>query len=303
MEPIRNFQGLIERFKALPRRKRVIVACPRDEATEEVVERCLSEDLVDITLVTDNGISDRMKDWQARFPDHIDIIEATDMDEAARLSVECIREGRGDVLMKGTINTDNLLRAILNKEHGLLPQGNVMSHVAVAEIPGYDRMLIYSDSAVIPEPNLEQFDAILTHNTSLARRMGIEDPKVALVHFTEKVNKKFQCTLDYEELKSRAAAGRYGKIKIGGPMDIKTALDPHSGDVKGIHGQVNGDADVLLLPNLECANTFYKTIALFAGAKIAALLIGTTAPVVSPSRADSFETKFNSLTLACVAGE
>jgi len=136
------------------------------------------------------------------------------MDEAARLSVECIREGRGDVLMKGTINTDNLLRAILNKEHGLLPQGNVMSHVAVAEIPGYDRMLIYSDSAVIPEPNLEQFDAILTHNTSLARRMGIEEPKVALVHFTEKVNKKFQCTLDYEELKSRAAAGRYGKIKI-----------------------------------------------------------------------------------------
>lgn len=302
MEPIRNFKGLIDRFYNMPRRKRVVVVCPHDEPTEEVVERCLTDNLVDVYLVTDGVESPKVEMWKERFPEHVTIINHDNPDDAAREAVALINAGKADVIMKGTINTDNLLRAVLDKECGLLPAGRVMSHVGVAEIPGYNRLLIFSDAAVIPYPTLEQFDAMIDHNTAMARRMGIETPKVALVHFTEKVNKKFQCTLDYVQLKERAAAGKYGDIKIGGPMDIKTALDPHSGEIKGIKSDVSGDADVLTLPDLECANSFYKTLVLFGGATIAAMLIGTTAPVVTPSRADSADSKFYSLALACVAG-
>jgi len=302
MEPITDFKGLIDRFYNMPRRKRVVVTCPNDEPTCDVVSRCLADNLADILLVTDGHESTLVDEWAKRYPEHVEVISTGNADEAARASVDLIRQGRADVLMKGTINTDNLLRAVLDKQNGLLPPGTVMSHVAVAEIPTYHKLLIFSDAAVIPMPTLEQFDAMVKHNTEMARRMGHNEPKVALVHFTEKVNPKFACTNDYVTIKERAAAGAYGPIAIGGPMDIKTACDPHSGELKGIASAVNGNADVIILPDLESANVFYKTSVLFAGAKMAAMLFGPTAPVVAPSRADSGETKFYSLALACVAG-
>lgn len=302
MEPIKDFEGLAKRFKEQPRRKRVVAVCPHDEPTIEVIDRCLREGVADFILVNDSVRPEIQKEWMQQYGDRIEIVDTDDFDSAAAMSVKLINERRAEVVFKGSINTDNLLRAVLDKEHGLLPHGRVMSHVAVADIPGYDKLLIYSDSAVIPVPNLDQFDAMVRHNVDMARRMGHTCPKVALVHFTEKVNKKFQCTLDYVELIARAAAGSYGEVEMGGPMDIKTALDPHSGQIKGIKAPAAGDADVVIMPDLEAANAFYKTLALFGGARIAALLIGTTAPVVTPSRADSADNKYFSLALACVAG-
>ena len=200
------------------------------------------------------------------------------------------------------INTDNLLRAVLNKEHGLLPKGNVLSHITVAQIPTYNKLLFFSDAAVIPRPTLQQFEAMLMYDLEVCRRMGIEAPRVALIHCTEKVNEKFPHTLDYVELKARAAAGAYGEMYLDGPMDVKTACDPHSGEVKGINSAVGGHADLLVFPNVESGNTFYKTLSLFGDANMAGMLQGTSAPVVVPSRADSGNSKYYSLALACVAG-
>ena len=207
------------------------------------------------------------------------------------------------MLMKGIINTDNLLRAVLNKEHGLLPKGNVLSHITVAEIPTYNKLLFFSDAAVIPSPTMNHFEAMIRYNVDVCRKMGISAPRVALVHCTEKVNEKFPFTLDYVALKEKAEAGEFGEMFLDGPMDVKTACDSHSGEVKGISSPVVGHADMIIFPNIIAANTFYKTLSLFGDANMAGMLQGTTAPVVVPSRADSGTSKFYSLALACVCSD
>ena len=139
----------------------------------------------------------------------------------------------------------------------------------------------------------------LRYDLEVCRRMGIEAPRVALIHCTEKVNEKFPHTLDYVTLKERAAAGAYGNMYLDGPMDVKTACDAHSGEVKGISSPVVGHADLLIFPNIESGNTFYKTVSLFGDANMAGMLRGTASPVVVPSRADSGNSKYYSLALAC----
>lgn len=303
MEPVKDFKGLVEKFRNLPQRKTVVVVCPYDTSTIAAVDRLLTEDLADVILVNDARRIEQVDNWKAAYPDKVTVIDTESIDDAAAAAVKEVREGRGDVLAKGLINTDNLLRAILNKEHGLLPAGTVLSQFGVAEIPGYDKLLILSDAAIIPYPTLEQFDSMIECDTRLARKLGHERPNVALVHFTEKVNKKFPVTLDYDTLKGRAAEGKYGNCAVEGPMDIKTALDAHSSEMKGIAGEVPGHADIVVMPDLEAANAFYKTLVRFGNAVIASLVNGTTAPVTLPSRADSPESKFYAIALACISAQ
>ena len=303
MEPIQDFAGLISRLRSLNKRKRVAVVCPNDAHTEYVILRSLKEGFADFLLVADTPHLINAEYIHRQFPDHVKVYEATGPDKAAQEGVALVREGHADVLMKGIINTDNLLRAVLNKEHGLLPKGNVLSHVTVAQIPLYNKLLFFSDAAEIPRPKLEHFDAMIRYDVEVCRRMGIDEPRVALIHCTEKVNEKFPHTLDYVALKERAEAGEYGQMFLDGPMDVKTACDSHSGEVKGISSPVVGHADMLIFPNIESGNTFYKTVSLFGDANMAGMLLGTTAPVVVPSRADSGNSKFYSLVLACVCSE
>lgn len=300
MEPIKTFDEMQQHFKQLPGNRRVVVPCPGDDHTAYVIERCLREGLADFHIVADEQGRETAARLKEAYPEHVTVHEASDKDDAACKAVKLVHDGEGDVLMKGNINTDNLLRAVLNKEFGILRQGSVMCHLTATECPTYSKMLLFSDAAVIPRPNLDQFDAMVRATTGVAHKIGIECPKVALIHFTEKTNPKFQHTLDYQVLKERAEAGEYGKALLGGPMDVKTACDAHSGELKGIASPVVGDADILIFPILEAANTFYKTMSLFGRSKMAGIIIGTTAPLVVSSRADSAEAKFNSLALACV---
>ena len=300
MEPIQDFAGLMSRLHSMKERKRVAVVCPNDAHTEYVILRSLQEGFADFLLIADTPHLINSTYIQRQYPDRVKVYEASNPDTAAQEGVSLVREGHADVLMKGIINTDNLLRAVLNKEHGLLPPGNVLSHITVAQIPLYNKLLFFSDAAVIPRPQLKHFDAILQYDIDICRRMGIPEPRVALIHCTEKVNEKFPHTLDYVALKEKAGAGEYGAMFLDGPMDVKTACDSHSGEVKGISSPVVGHADLLIFPNIESSNTFYKTLSLFGDANMAGMLLGTSAPVVVPSRADSGNSNFYSLALACV---
>ena len=303
MEPIQDFSSLVSRLRALKERKRVVVVFPNDPHTEYDIIRSLREGFADFLLVADTPHLLNAEYIRNQYPDHVRVFEASSPDKAAQEGVLLVKEGHADVLMKGIINTDNLLRAVLNKEYGLLPKGNVLSHITAAQIPTYNKLLFFSEAAVIPRPTLEQFDAMIRYNVAVCRQMGIETPRVALIHCTEKVNEKFPHTLDYVALKERAEAGAYGDMYLDGPMDAKTACDAHSGEVKGISSPVVGHADMLIFPNIESGNTFYKTLSLFGDANMAGMLQGTTAPVVVPSRADSGNSKFYSLALACVCSE
>ncbi len=303
MEPVRSFADLIERVKSDKGLKRVAVVCPHDSHTEEVVLRALEESLAAFLIVTDNPNERAVKNIRSRFPMTTEVYVADDADSAAHRAVTLVRDGKADVLFKGLINTDNFLRAVLNKEHGLLEPGRVMSHITFTESDRYSKLLAFSDVAVIPRPTLEQYDAIVGYACDVCRRLGVTSPRVALLHCTEKVSEKFPHTISYEEIKRRAAEGKYGDMYADGPMDVKTACDFESGVIKGMSSPVIGNADILVFPNIESGNIFYKTMTFFAGSEIAANLLGTMAPVVLPSRADSSQSKYNSLALACLQGE
>ena len=198
------------------------------------------------------------------------------------------------------INTDNLLHAILDKEKGLLPKGKILTHLAVMEIPTYHKLLFFSDAAVIPRPTLQQRIEMIWYAICTCRHFGIEQPRIALIHCTEKVSAKFPHSLDYVNIVELAEAGEFGNVIIDGPLDVRTACEQASGDIKGIVSPINGQADVLIFPNIESGNAFYKSVSLFAQAEMAGLLQGPICPVVLPSRSDSGLSKYYSMAMACL---
>lgn len=275
------------------------LACPHDDHTLQVIAKALDTGFANFVLTLGKPMGEVLADIVERNPDEVDIVSCQDDVDAARKAVEIVRRHEADILMKGSLNTDVLLRAALDKENGILERGKVMTHIAMAQVPGYGKLLMFSDAAVIPRPTLEQFDAIVGYCADACHRLGIARPCIALTHFTEKTNPKFENTIHYQEINRRAEAGAYGDVVVGGPMDVKTACDAESGQIKGISSPVVGNADVIVFPNIESGNTFYKTISLFANATTAGWLVGTEVPVVVSSRADTVESKFYSLAFAC----
>ena len=300
MESSNAFSFLQSRLCQLAERKTIALACPHDSHTEYVIERALQEGFARFILTLNGPLSPRLQAVIDAHSPYVRLLTCGSAEEASAKAVAAVRQGNAQVLMKGTVNTHVLLRAVLNKQEGLLEPGAVMNHISYCHIPAYSKHLMFSDAAVVPRPTLEQFDAIVRHCIDASRRLGVDCPHVALTHCTEKVNPKFEHTLSYQQLIRWAAEGRYGDAIVDGPMDVNTSLDPESGQIKGIQSPVAGCADIIIFPNIESGNTFYKTITLFAHATIAGWLEGTTAPIVVASRADSEQSKFYSLALACL---
>ena len=203
------------------------MAAPEDAHTEEVIDRCMREGIADFVLFARREKAETAERIAAVCPGHAVTVTADTPEETARMAVKAVREGQADVLMKGTLNTDVLLRAVLDKENGLLIPGRTLSHITATQIPQYGKLLLFADAAVIPHPDTEQFDAILRYALNIFRKLNGHGrtPRVALIHCTEKTNAKFAHTLSYAELRRRAAEGRYGRMLLDGPMDVKTACD------------------------------------------------------------------------------
>lgn len=298
MEVIRNFEELVSHLSQRTERRRVAVVCPNDHSSQEAVARALDEGIADILIV---GADEEAKAFFAKYGERIESVDAPDVDEAAAKAVALVREGRADVLMKGLLNTDNLLRAVLNKETGILPKGRVLTHIACAQMPQYDRLLFCTDVAVIPRPTKEQREEQLRYVLELCRTMGVEKPRVALINCSEKVNEKhFPHTVEYRELVAKAEAGEFGPCIVDGPMDLKTSLSEAALKKKHLESPIEGKADALIFPGIQSGNVFYKAITLFCQADTAAILKGPQVPVVLTSRGDSPASKFYSLALACL---
>lgn len=302
MKPIRNFDELTAHLKTLNRRKKIAVVCANDPNTEYAIARALEEGIAEFIMIGDSAILEKYPTLK-KYPDYVKTIHIENSDEAARAAVQLVREGGADVLMKGIINTDNLLRAILDKETGLLPKGKVLTHISVVQIPTYNKLLFFSDAAVIPRPTLQQRIEMIWYAIHTCHHFGIERPRIALIHFSEKVSAKFQNSLDYVNLVELAEAGEFGNVIIDGPLDVRAACEEASADIKGIVSPINGQADVLIFPNIDAGNTFYKSVCLFAHGEAAALLQGPECPVVLPSRSDSGLSKYYSMAMACLTSK
>ena len=280
MDTIKNLNEMISHLTTLGGKKRIGVICPRDESTCKAVEGATQT----------SGFAEAV------------VFDDDDVCVAAAQAVAAAREGKVDVLMKGTLNTDDLLRAVLNKETGILPKGRVLTHLTCAQIPSYDKLVFCSDVAVIPHPTAEQREEQLKYLLQLMRSMGIEEPRVGLINCTEKVNEKhFPFTLEYKELIAKSQTGAFGRCIVDGPLDLKTCFSPEALHKKGIHSPLEGRADAIIFPDIQAGNVFYKTITCFCpGTETAAVLAGTQVPVVLPSRGDSPQNKLYSLALACL---
>lgn len=291
-EPIKDFNQLVEHLVERKIQKRVAVVWPEDDHTREAVEMAIQAGFIEPIFICS-------KQSQELYGDRFQTILADDPTDASVKAVALVRDGGADVLMKGFVNTDVLLRAVLNKETGILPKGSVLTHVAAAKIPSYPKLIFFTDAAVIPYPTEEQRQAQIRYVVDFCHAFHVEKPKVSLIHCSEKVDAKhFPYTEGYLQLKEMAKEGVFGDCIVDGPLDLKTSCCAEALAIKKIDSPIGGEADALIFPNIEAGNLFYKSITLFADAEMAGLLKGPMVPVVLPSRGDSNKSKFYSLALA-----
>lgn len=300
MESISSFAELAAHLKSVNSRKRMVVANAVDSHTLDAVLQAVEMGLIEAFLIGDVASIESPELFEHPLSPHIHIIDIPEVQEATIEAVRMVKSGEADILMKGLVNTDVLLRAILDKEKGLLPAGNVLTYNAAMEIPLYHKLVFFSDPVVIPSPNLVQRTAMIKYAIATAYKFGIVKPKVALIHATEVANPKIQYMQDYLDIMQMWRNGEFGDVIMDGPLDIFLALDTERGSIKNVPTPVLGDADILIFPNFECANTFYKGLSLFAGAEMGGLLQGTEKPVVLTSRSESVQSKFYSIAMACV---
>ncbi len=278
------------------------VAAGHDPATIEAAARASREGICKVTLVADPEKVEALCREKGIERDLFHVEEERDETKAARKAVEMVHAGEAQVLMKGLLGTEKYMRAILDKEKGLLPRGALLTHLAVMEVPALPRLLFVSDVAVIPAPDLEQKVRILAYAIQAARKFGIERPRAAVLAATEKVSPAMPATLDGAVLAQMARRGQIGDAEVDGPLALDVALSEEAAAVKGLESPVAGKADILLFPTIEAGNIFYKAVTKLAGGRLGAVVAGAAAPCVLTSRADDEETKFFSIVLGCLLG-
>jgi phosphate butyryltransferase len=223
--------------------------------------------------------------------------------QAAARAVALVRSGECQILMKGLVSTDKYMRAILHKETGLMDPGAVLSHASVIEVPSYPKLIVCGDVAVLPYPELKEKVAITNYLVGVAKALGIERPRVAALAASEQVLPKVQATVDAALLAKMAERGQIKGAAVDGPMALDVAVDPEAAATKGVGGEVAGQADCLVFPNIDAGNVFYKTCSKLAGCEIAAMVVGAKAPCILSSRGDSVLTKLYSIALAALTAK
>ena len=220
--------------------------------------------------------------------------------KAIQAAVTAVHNGEADVLMKGLCSTDKYMRGILNKEWGLLPPKAVLSHISVMQHPNYPKFLVFGDMAVIPLPDFKQKTAILKYIVNVCKSLGVANPKIAAVAATEQMLDGMPACVEAAMLAKMADRGQLPGL-VDGPLALDVAINKEAAAIKKLKSEVAGDADGLLFPNIESGNVFYKSnTMLVPGVRTAAFVAGASAPCVLSSRADSIDTKLNSIALACL---
>ena len=300
---ITNFNELFEALRTRSR-KRMIAAWAVDDHTITAASMAIEKGIVDVTLVGDKDMILAVCEKEQINPAIFTIIDNKNELDSIAQAVAMVKDGQGDILMKGLCSTDKYMRGILNKERGLLPPKAVLSHVSVVENPNYHKLIILGDMAVIPAPDFKQKQAICKYLVATAKAMGIAKPKVAAIAATEQMLDGMPACVEAALLAKMSDRGQIAGCVIDGPLALDVAIDPESVAIKKIKSEVAGDADCLLFPNIESANVFYKVNSkLCTGVRQAAIVAGAQAPCVLSSRADSIDTKLNSIALAALTAK
>ena len=296
---IEQLTQLLETVMQQPTKKMVVVNAI-DHHSVEAAQKAVELKLVKATLTGDRSQIEKICDELTIDSGLFEIIHTDSEDEAAITAVKMVTEKKADFMMKGLISTDKYIRALLNKEFGMLPPKGVLSHVTVIENPNYHKLLIVSDVAVIPYPDLNQKVILCKYLIQTARVLGIEKPKLALIAPTEQVLPSITACSEAALIAKMADRGQIKGADIDGPMALDVAIDNESAKIKKITSSVAGDADCLLFPNIDAGNVFYKMNTKLCKAEQAAVVVGAKVPAILSSRGDSTQTKLNSIALAAL---
>lgn len=294
---MRSFDEVISRAKTLEKK---IVAVAKAENLEvlEAVEAARGQGICEAILVGEKkAILPLMKEGGLLEEDY-EIVDIEGTKEAAEAAVRLVSSGKADMLMKGLVDTGVLLREVLNKDYGLR-QSPVLSHVAVFEVERYPKLLIVTDAAMNIAPDVEHKIAIIENALYVSRAIGITEAKVALLAAKESVNEKMPATVEAAEIAARHLPGAL----IAGPFALDNAISKESARIKGLDSPVAGDADILVAPDIEAGNILYKAIGFLSHSRGAGTIVGAKRPIILTSRADSEDTKMNSIALAALIAE
>lgn len=294
---IKNFEQLIKMVSDFKDRKKVAVVAAHDEHTLEAVFRAKKDNIVEPILIGDKDRINEILDKNNFSLSEESILDIHDEKEAAYKAVELVNENRADFIMKGKIQTADLLKAVVDKEKGIRT-GRLMTHFAFLEIPTYHKLVVITDGGMVMYPNLEQKKGIIQNAVDVLLSLGYEKPKVAVLAAVEKVNPKMPEAVDGDELKKMAESGEITNCIVEGPISYDLVMSKESAQIKGFDSPVVGDADILIAPNIATGNILAKSLIYSGNSKMAGFIVGAKVPIVLTSRGSSSEEKYLSIVLS-----
>ena len=290
----RNISQLLEKVKKSGRRKRLAVAAAADAHVLEAACRAYEENIVQPYLIGDRPKMEALLEELGLSLPQEYLIHEPDVDRAARAAVALVREGQADYLMKGLLNTSNMLRAVLSRDGGLARTGT-LSHMSINELPTYHKLLVVTDAGILIQPTLEEKAAIVRNAVGALRAMGYDCPKVAALAALEKVNPKMPETVDAAALKQMNQSGALEGCVVEGPISMDLVMDAEAAQIKGYQSPVVGNADILLVPNIACGNILNKSLRCLARSQQVGIVLGAQVPIVLTSRGATAQSKYLSI--------
>lgn len=293
---LKDLNQIMEMAKARNTRT-LVVAAAEDEHVLEAVKEAREQNIIEPILVGDEP---KVKELANKIGFDLQGVEIHHEPNPAKASVKAvalIREGKGQILMKGLVSTGPLLKAVLDKEVGLR-KGATLSHIAFFESPYYHKILGVTDAAMNVAPEFEEKVDILVNAVDTFHKLGVANPKVAVVCAVETVNSKMEATVHAAMLTMMNRRGQIKACIVDGPLAIDNAISKEAAEHKGIKSDVPGDVDIILTPDINGGNILYKTLNFIGGASVAAVIMGARVPIVLTSRSDSALSKLQSIGLA-----
>lgn len=293
---IKNLQEFIDRAQERPPSKVAVAAAAHNLVLQSVRRAVELQLIVPLLVGRERDIRQEAEaiDWDLA---GIEIVDTETNKAAAGVAVDLVREGEADVLMKGYLHTDEMLHAVLRRESGLRTD-RLLSHVFVLEVPTYHKLLMISDAAINIHPDITEKASITQNAVDLARKLGVEQPKVAALSSVETINPNIPSTVHAACLSKMADRGQIRGAVVDGPLAFDNAISAEAALDKGIDSPVSGDVDVVVVPDLDAGNILFKNLEYLANAKVAGVVMGAKAPVVLTSRSDPPRARVFSLALA-----
>jgi len=297
---IRTLSDLEKKLGSQKKPSRLVLAAGNDIYALLAIREAQIKGFVEPIVVGDVESIQSLADSKGIDLNKIEILSEKNQILAVEKAVKIVSDGGAEILMKGASSTSVLLKAVLNKEWGLR-RGALLSHISIFEVPLYHKLLSITDVAINIAPGLEEKKHIIKNAVDFLNSIGINKPKVALIAAVEKVYEAMSATVDAANIRDFFAHEKNCDCFIDGPFALDNAINKESADHKGIDSNVAGDADLLLMPQIESGNVLYKALAFLVKTKSAAVVLGAAAPIVLTSRADSHDSKLNSIMLAAAS--